>query len=63
MKEIFAELNKIEALIEAKGWPDYSVDPELCMARYLEFIAARDALMASRGTTWYACQEEMEKTL
>ena len=43
--QIFREVNKIESAIAAKGWPHYSVDPELCMSRYREFTDAREAFM------------------
>ena len=52
--QIFREVNKIESAIAAKGWPHYSVDPELCMSRYREFADAREAFMVGKGTTWAA---------
>ena len=32
------ELAELTERLRAKGWPDYSTDPELCMERAREFL-------------------------
>lgn len=63
MKKIFQELANIESALEAKGWPHYEDNPDLCMARAKEFLDERDALMARHGTTWDAFRATAEKSL